>query len=324
MARGGLASRSRVSRIALDALTRSSQPPGHRLGHAHPDPVDGHRPVGPRRGDALQARHAGHRGHPAVVVDDQAGAGQPGQQRRGHVAQRLQPALVLAPQAGLGQLHRGADQRDRGRVHGLGRAADVDHAEQVAGARVVHGARGAGPHVVAAHEVLGGEHLHRGALGQRGADGVAADRCRSDQLAPSVKPSASARRRTAVEPSRQSSTPSASVTTMMCRASSATEVSAARSSGSTRCSGEPIRRCSTSSAVTGPGGSVRVGVDALGAGPQPGAGHQPARVGGRAVTGEQGVVHPGEHAGVPADVDARPDRADSLVHGSPPASPGPA
>ena len=115
-----------------------------------------------------------HGGDPAVLVGDQAGAG-PGQQRRRHVAQRLQPALVRAPQARLGQLHRGADERDRGGMDGLGRPADVDDAEQLTGAGVVHRARGARPHVVGAHEVLGREHLHRRGLGQGRADGVGAD-----------------------------------------------------------------------------------------------------------------------------------------------------
>ena len=136
----------------------------------------------------------------------------------------------------------------------------------------------------------------------------------SDQSAPSVNPSASARWRTAVEPSRQSSTPSASVTTMMCRASSATEVNAARSSGSTRCSGERTRRCSTSSSGERTGRVAEVGIHALRPRPHPRAGDEPPRIGGRAVAGEQGVVDAREHSRVPDDVRARPDRADRLVH----------
>ena len=104
------------------------------------------------------------------------GAGRGGQHRHGDGAQRVEPLLVAAPQARLGELHGRADERDGGRVHGLGGPADVDDTQQLAAARVVHGAGGAGPAVVAADEVLGGEDLHRRVLGQRGADRVGADR----------------------------------------------------------------------------------------------------------------------------------------------------
>ena len=148
---------------------------GHRLGQADADAVHGDRSFGPRRGDALEAGHAGDRGDPAVVVDDQAGAVQTREQRRGDPAQRLEPDLVLPPEARLGQLHRGGDQRDGRGMDGLGGPAHVDHAQQLTGPRVVHRARGARPHVVGADEMLRGEDLDRGVLGERGADRVGAD-----------------------------------------------------------------------------------------------------------------------------------------------------
>jgi hypothetical protein len=129
-----------------------------------------------------------------------------------------------------------------------------------------------------------------------------------------VKPSASARWRTAVEPSRQSNTPSASVTTMMCRASSATDVSAARSSGSTRCSGERTRRVLDLVEGQRTGRVAQVGVHAVRPHPPPRPRDEPSRIGGRPVTGEEGVVDAREHPRVPDDVRARPDRADRLVH----------
>lgn len=70
----------------------------------------------------------------------------------------------------------------------------------------------------------------------------------SSQSAPTVKPSRSALRRIDRCPSRHSSRPSASATTMMCRASSSAGSSPSRSTGRTSRSGETCRRSSVSAA----------------------------------------------------------------------------
>ena len=73
----------------------------------------------------------------------------------------------------------------------------------------------------------------------------------SVQSAPGMKPRESASRPTRTAPSRQSTKPSAAVTTMMCSASSATAVRLARSWGSTLAMGDPARRRSTTSGAAG-------------------------------------------------------------------------
>ena len=95
--------------------------------------------------------------------------------RRGRLPQPLEPLLVVPPQLGLGQPDGGLDERDDRRVQGHRRPADVDDAEQLAGARVVDRRGRAVPGVLVGLEVLGGEQLHRARLGQRGADRVGAD-----------------------------------------------------------------------------------------------------------------------------------------------------
>ena len=114
-------------------------------------------------------------GDPPVVVDEQQRPGRRREHVLGRAAQPAQRLLVVPPQPGLGQLGGGVDQGDEGGVQGQGGPADVDDAEQGAGARVVHGGCRAVPRVLPLLEVLGREQLHRSLFGERGADGVGAD-----------------------------------------------------------------------------------------------------------------------------------------------------
>ena len=122
--------------------------------------------------------------------------------------------------------------------------------------------------------------------------------------APSANPRASARRSTRAAPSRHRMMPSASVTTIRNREASATEVSTARSSSTTRESGEARRRALD----LGPGQRVA----GVGAGPGPGRATAPATTTARPGRGacrglgaaHHGVVHPLQLPGVLAQVGA--------------------
>jgi hypothetical protein len=104
--------------------------------------------------------------------DDQHRAADGGQHVLGRAPQPLETLLVPPPQLRLRQPDRALDQGTDRRVECEGGPADVDDAEQGAGARVVDRCRGAVPRVLGLLEVLGGEQLHRGGLGQRRADRV--------------------------------------------------------------------------------------------------------------------------------------------------------
>ena len=104
-----------------------------------------------------------------------AGLTDPREDGRRDGAQSVQCAVVLLTEVGFGQPGDDIDQRNRGGVHGGRRSRDVDDTDDLTGAWIPDGCAGAGPGVVTAHEVLGGEHLH-GAVGhQSGTDGVGPD-----------------------------------------------------------------------------------------------------------------------------------------------------
>ena len=136
----------------------------------------------------------------------------------------------------------------------------------------------------------------------------------SDQLAPSVNPSASARWRTAVEPSAPEQHP----------VGVGDDHDVPRVLGDRGQRGAELRQHALQRGAHAPlldlvggeraGWVAEVGIHALRPRPHPRAGDEPPRVGGRAVAGEQGVVDAREHPRVPDDVRARPDRADRLVH----------
>ncbi len=112
---------------------------------------------------------------PAVGVHGQRGPPDAGQDRRGDGAQPVQRAVVLLAQLGFGQPRHDVDERDGGRMHGRRGSRDVDDTDDLTGAWIPDRRSRAGPRVVAAHEMLGGEHLHGTVGHQRGADGVGAD-----------------------------------------------------------------------------------------------------------------------------------------------------
>lgn len=98
------------------------------------------------RGDAHAVRD------PAVLVHDQGGAG--GEDRFSHLAQSFEALAVGAPQFGFGKALAGFDQGADGGVQGERGAADVDDAEEFAGARVVDRRGGAVPRVLVLFEVF--------------------------------------------------------------------------------------------------------------------------------------------------------------------------
>ena len=313
IARGGRTSSSSVSRIAAGRSPAAASRRGSA--RARTRRRRGSRPGRSARGTATRSKL----GMPVTAATQpwssttRPGPGQPRQQRRRDPAQRLQPALVLPPQAGLGELHRGADEGDGGGVHGLGGPADVDHAEHLAGARVVDGAGGARPDVVGAHEVLGGEHLHGRALGQRGADRVAADHAFRPvgALGEAQRVGAVADRGGALPPEQHP-------------VGVGDDHDVPRVLGHRRQRGTEFGQHALQRGAHPPlldlvvgqraGRVTEVGIDALSPRPHPGARDEPPRIGGRTVAGEQGVVDAREHPRVPDDVRARPDRADRLVH----------
>ena len=287
---------------------------GHRLrqaaadaGHHAPLALDGH-------GDPVRPDRRADRGHPAVAVDDGRGAAHPPQDRGRHRPQRLEAGLALPPQVGLGEPHRRADQRHRRRVHGRRRPGDVDDPEQRPGPRVVHRRGGARPRVQAALVVLGGEQLHRRPARPARCRSRSCPTAVSVQAAPSVKPSASARCRTPLQPSRHSTTPSASVTTMMCCASSATAARLDRSPRSTPCEragpAPLLQRLDPDRAA----GRRPVGVVPVGPHPRPRPGHDAARGGRQRVPGQHRLVGAVQQVGVTAQVGAPAHCADRVVH----------
>ncbi len=79
------------------------------------------------------------------------------------------------PQPGLGQLRHRVHPGESRRVHGLQRAADVDHTEQPPVPRIGDRRARTGPGDVRPYEVLAGEHLDRPPYHRRGAHSVGAD-----------------------------------------------------------------------------------------------------------------------------------------------------
>ena len=75
----------------------------------------------------------------------------------------------------LGHRGGGVDQRERARVDGRRGAAQVHHAEQLAGGRVMDRGGGAGPGMVRLHEMFGRVNLDRPPDDERRPDGVGAD-----------------------------------------------------------------------------------------------------------------------------------------------------
>jgi hypothetical protein len=130
----------------------------------------------------------------------------------------------------------------------------------------------------------------------------------SDQLAPSMNPSASARWRTAVEPS----------------VGVGDDHDVPRVLGHRRQRGTELRKHALQRGAHPPlldlvegqraGRITEIGIDALGPRPHPRARDEPPRIGRQAVAGQQRVVDAREHPRMPDDVRARPDRADRLVH----------
>jgi hypothetical protein len=108
-----------------------------------------------RKCEALDRGHTRSPGHPAIRVGDKRGPVDPGEHRRRRGPQRLEGAVVCFAQFALRHPGGGVDERERARVDGPGRAADVDDPEQLAAGRVVDRGGGAGPGVVRLHEMFG-------------------------------------------------------------------------------------------------------------------------------------------------------------------------
>ena len=231
--------RSSSATTASPAVARADQPAvGEPLGQRTAQARD-RDAVGPRHRDPVARREAGVVGHPAVVVDQRAAGRTRGQQR----ARRRRRSRSS-------RSWWWCHSRDSASRVAVWTSAPIAGCRVSAGpltsttpsssprARVVDRRRGAVPGVLALLEVLGGEQLHRRALGERGADGVGADVVLGPASRPRRSRGESARISTRAAPSRQRITPSASVTTMMKCDASATLLSTARSSSTTRASGE--------------------------------------------------------------------------------------
>ena len=197
-ARGGRWSSSRVSRIArpLDAV-RSSQPPGTGSGTQTPTPVHRDRPLAARRRDPVQAGHPGDRGDPAVVVDHQARPAQARQQRGG----RPRATPRAGPRAGATGSPRRASPRCRParRWSGGSVSAGPLTSTTPSSSPVRGSCTGQAVQVQTwwVRTKCSAANICTGAPSASAVPIALLPTTRSDQLAPSVKPSASARRRTA-------------------------------------------------------------------------------------------------------------------------------
>ena len=168
-------------------------------------------------------------------------------------------------------------------------------------------------HVVGAHEVLGGEHLHGRALGERGADRVAADHAFRPvgALGEPERVGAVADGGGALPPEQHP--------VGVGDDHDVPRVLGDRGQRGAELGQHALQRGAHPALLDLVGGErtgrvTEVGIHALRPRPHPRAGDEPPRIGGRAVAGEQGVVDAREHSRVPDDVRARPDRADRLVH----------
>lgn len=112
-----------------------------------------------------------------MIVDHERRTRSGGQQRFGRLPKPLKALLVTPPDLGLDETAAGLGQRADRRMQREGRAADVDDAQQIPGAGIVHRAGGAVPRVLVLLEVFTGEQFHRRGLGKRGADRIGAHLC---------------------------------------------------------------------------------------------------------------------------------------------------
>jgi hypothetical protein len=160
------------------AATRGPHQPAVRepFRQAEAHAGNGQHPVGPGHADPVADRDPGVVRDPSVVVDEQHRTAHPAQDVLHRGTQPLEPFLVVAPQEALREPDRRLDEGGDRRVEAEGRTADVDDAEQLAGARVVDRCGRAVPGVLLLLEVLRREELDRRLLGQRGPDRVGADR----------------------------------------------------------------------------------------------------------------------------------------------------
>ena len=145
------------------------------LGHAQPEPRHRHGRRGPRRGDAVGPRHAGVVRDPAEVVDDQQRALLACEDRLDLTPDHVELLAVERAEPGLGDPHRALHQHPDGGVQRERRSAQVDDADELARARVVHRPGRAVPGVLLVLVVLGGEQLDRRGLCERRPDRVGAD-----------------------------------------------------------------------------------------------------------------------------------------------------
>ena len=156
--RGAPASRHR-------AVPACTPPTRARAGRAE---TRGHQPVGNGQPACV--------GDPAVPVHhDGRPCGRP-EHRCGMTAELLESDRVLLPQCGLGQPDRRLHQCHRRRMNRHRRATDVDDAEYLAAAWIVHRRPGTRPPAMRPRVVLCREQLHGSIFHQRCSDGVRAHR----------------------------------------------------------------------------------------------------------------------------------------------------
>jgi hypothetical protein len=129
----------------------------------------------PGQGQPRNRRHSCRPGHPAVRVGDERGTADAGEQRCRGGTQRLEVVAVRFAQLALGHSRGGVDERERARMDRRGGTAQVDHAEQPAGRRVVDRGGCAGPGMVRLHEMFGRIHLNGVSDDERRPDRVRAD-----------------------------------------------------------------------------------------------------------------------------------------------------
>ena len=176
------ADRSSVTRdgaggSSTSSASRTSQPPGN--GSTSQAPSDGiHvRPGTPLSGSRIRLCGGSESTAATQPSESTASAGLPTRARIGAatVRSRLSVRSCYLAQLGLRQPGDQVDQRDGGGMHRRRRARHVDDADDLAGARILDRGARTRPRVMAAQEVLGGEHLDGPVRRQRGADGVGAD-----------------------------------------------------------------------------------------------------------------------------------------------------
>ena len=189
---------------------RTSQPSGRGV-RAGRGPGRVRRAHGRARGTSIRSPggDAGVVGDPAVVVDDAAAAPRSCDHRLGRAAQPVEPPRGAATERASASRTAVSTSAPIAGCRVSAGPLTSTIAEQLAGARVVDRGGGAVPGVLGLLVVLGGEQLYRSGLGQRGADRVGADH-RSVQHRALEEAEPVGGQRTRGEPSRQSTTPSAS------------------------------------------------------------------------------------------------------------------